>query len=278
MLRVFFLAILFLFSTQAFALTTKGKYFDRVITVIFENKNYADAMKQPFFAELAKKGANFSNFLALTHPSQPNYIALTSGSTYNVKDDQVVNLNVNNIVDLLEAKNVSWKVYAEEYPGNCYTKATSKNYARKHNPFISYLDIQKNPARCANIVNANQFDQDAASGNLPSYVFYVPNNKNNGHDTTVAFSDKWYRQKFGPYVADSQFMQNTILISTFDESEPTAPRNQIYTSVVGSSVVAGNYADSLNIYSLLNMVEDNWNLGSLGQGDATARPVPNIWR
>lgn len=127
-------------------------------------------------------------------------------------------------------------------------------------------------------MNAVQFDQDAASGNLPSYVFYIPNNKNNGHDTTIAFADKWYSQKFKSYIEDSQFMQNTILISTFDESEQSAPRNQIYTSVVGSTVVAGNVSDALNIYSLLNMIEDNWNLGNLGKFDVTARPIPNIWR
>ncbi len=278
MLHKISLAIFILFSTQTFAMTAKGKYFDRVITVIFENKNYSDVMKQTFFAELANKGANFSNFLALTHPSQANYIALTSGSTYGVTDDSVVDVNAKNIVDLLEAKNISWKVYAEDYPGNCYVRATNRNYARKHNPFISYLNIQKNPSRCANIVNAIQFDQDAKTGNLPSYVFYVPNNKNNGHDTSVAYADRWYGQKFKPYVSDSQFMQNTILISTFDESEQSAQKNQIYTSIVGSSVVVGTFAEALNIYSLLNMVEDNFSLGSLGKGDLTARPVPNIWR
>lgn len=227
-------------------------------------------MKQPFFAELARKGANFSNFLALTHPSQPNYIALTSGSTYNVTDDRVVNLGAQNIVDLLEAKNISWKVYAEDCPGNCFTRSANGNYARKHNPFISYLNIQNNPTRCANIVNASQFDQDVASGHLPNYVFYVPNNKNNAHDTTLAFADKWYGQKFGSYVADAQFLQNTILISTFDESEPSAARNQIYTSIVGSGVLAGTVSELLNIYSLLNMIENNWTLGNLGKSDATA--------
>lgn len=279
MSKAFFLTLVSLvFSIQSFAVTQDGKYFNRVITVIFENKNYSDVMRQPFFSELARTGANFSNILALTHPSQPNYIALTSGSMYNVTSNSVVTLNVRNIIDLLEAKGISWRVYAEGYPGNCYLGATRGNYARKHNPFISYVNIQNNPVRCANIVSAVQFDQDAANGTLPSYVFYIPDNKNSGHDTSVGYADRWYGEKFRKYVGDNRFMQDTVVISTFDESEPQASRNQIYTSIVGPSVKAGSYSTPLTLYSLLHLIEDNWNLGNLGKEDVTAPPIPNIWQ
>ena len=240
-----------------------GKYFDRAIFVIFENTNYSAAIKQPFFKQLADNGAHFSNFLAITHPSQGNYVALTSGALNGVTGDGNINLNVNNIVDLLEAKGLTWKVYAEDFPGNCFVGGSSRNYARKHNPFISYLNIQKNPARCANIVNATQFDQDAANGNLPNYVFYIPNAKNDGHDTGVAFADKWYAQKFSGYLNNPGFMNNSVLISTFDESGASA-KNQIYLSIVGPTVKPGIVSESLNLYSLLSLIEENWSLGSLG--------------
>jgi len=279
MLKIsFFTVISFLISVQTFAGVRSGKYFDRVITVIFENKNYADAMKQPFFQELARTGANFSNFYGMTHPSQPNYIALTSGSMQGVTSNDVVNIDSTNVIDLLEAKGITWKVYAEDYPGNCYTGATSRNYARKHNPFISYLNIQKNSARCANIVDASQFDRDASDGSLASYVFYIPNNKNNGHDTTIAYADRWYSQTFRKFVSGNRMLANTILVSTFDESEPLAPRNQIYTSIVGPTVKAVQISSALNLYSLLNLVEDNWDLGNLGREDATAAVIPYIWK
>ena len=264
------------FSSGAFAGTQSGKYFDHIVFVVFENTNYSAAMKQPFFASLATKGANFSNFLALTHPSQANYIALTSGSMNGVKGDGKVDLNVQNVVDLLEAKNLTWKVYVEDYPGNCFTGDSSGNYARKHNPLISYVDIQKNPSRCGKIVNATQFDKDIASGSLPNYVFFVPNLKDDGHDTGVAYADKWYSQKFGPLLNNADFMKNTVLVSTFDESGASA-KNQIYTSVVGPAVKAGDYPQNLDIYSLLILVEQNWNLGNLGKSDATAMALPNIW-
>lgn len=72
-------------------------------------------------------------------------------------------------------------------------------------------------------------------------------------------------------------MTNTILISTFDESGISL-KNQIYTSVVGGGVAPGVHGDDLNLYSLLRLVEDNWSLGNLGLGDATAIPIPNIWK
>jgi hypothetical protein len=268
---------MFFYSLPSFATPVKGKFFDRAIFVIFENTNYSDAMKQDFFKKLSTEGAHFSNMKSITHPSQGNYVALTSGSTNGVKGDGVINLNVPNIADLLDAKNISWKIYAEDYPGHCFTGKSSGDYHRKHNPFISYVNIQTNPARCANIVNASEFDNDIANGTLPEYVFYVPNQKNDAHDTGVAYANKWYKATFGPLLNNPNFMENTILISMFDEDNFTS-KNQIYTSIVGLSVQSIDVSDPVNTYSLLRLIEENWGLGDLGKEDATAPAIPNIWQ
>jgi phospholipase C len=263
----------------AAATPLKGKLFDRAIFVVFENANYQDALDQAFFTGLTQTGAGFTNFSAEAHPSQGNYIALTSGSLNGVYGDGTYDLEVANLADLLDAKGISWKVYAEGYPGNCYTGAAEGTYVRKHNPFISYGSIQHDTARCAKIVNATQFDLDLASGQLPEYVFYVPDLNNDGHDTDAAFAADWYAQKFGPLISDATFMNNTLLVSTFDESGGYFDKNQIYTSLVGPMVRAGaSTADPLDHYSLLRMVEENWSLGSLGQSDATAAPITGIWQ
>lgn len=278
MLRIKFLGLMVvLFTLSAHATPHTGKNFDHAIFVIFENTNYANAVKQPFFKELADSGTLFTNFLALTHPSQGNYVALTSGSLNGVQNDKSVDINSTNVVDLLEAKGLTWKVYAEDYPGNCFTGKSNGNYVRKHNPFISYLNIQKNASRCANIVDSAEFDKDAASDSLPNYIFYIPGLKEDGHDTGAAYADQWYRQRFSPFLKDAKFMADTILISTFDESG-ISMKNQIYTSIVGPSVKPGLVSDALDIYSLLILIEDNWDLGNLGKADAKAAPMPNIWR
>jgi phospholipase C len=264
-------------TATANAALPAGKHFDRAIFVVFENTNYADALAQPFFGRLAAQGASFTNLLALAHPSQGNYIAITSGALNGVSGDGTYNLDVQNLTDLLEAKGLDWRVYAEDYPGNCF-KGNQGKYVRKHNPFISYLNVQNSPERCAKIVNAAQFDIDAKNGTLPSYVMYIPNLDNDGHDTGVGVADAWYSGKFGPYLADPAFLNRTILVSTFDESGSYFGKNQIYTSIVGSGVAAGPVNDSLTILSLLTLLEANWDLGNFGKDDATAKPMPNIWR
>lgn len=277
MLNKIVLLIITLLTLGAQAKAATGKYFDHAIIVVLENTNYANALQQPFLKQLADSGATFSNLTGLTHPSQGNYVALTSGALNGVKDDRKYDLNVNSIADLLEARGLTWKVYAEDFPGKCFVGTSSKGYTRKHNPFISYVNIQTNPSRCANIVEALQFDQDAAKGKLPNYAFYVPNLKNSGHDTNVTYAAKWYGQKFSRYISDAQFMANTILITTFDESGSSS-KNQVYTSIVGPAVQPNVYPNAVTHYSILQLIELNFDLGNLGKQDATANQIPNIWR
>jgi len=265
---------LLLFSPNLWA----AAKFKRVVTVIFENEDASVALQQPFFASLADQGALLANFSAETHPSQANYIALTSGDLQGVKGDGNVNLDVANVADLIEAQGLSWKVYAENFPGNCFTKASKGKYARKHVPFISYVNIQSNSDRCARIQDENAFDQDVASGNLPTYSLYVPNLDNDGHDTGVAFADKWFSKKFGKLVKDASFMKDTLLIVTFDENSGLG-KNKIYTVLLGDQVQTGFASqNSYSHYSLLRLVEDELGLGTLGLKDQSAATIDDVWR
>jgi Phosphoesterase family len=254
--------------------------FKHIITVVLENTDYSSALDQPFLASLIKRGATFRNFHAESHPSQPNYVAMISGSTSGVYGDGQVNLGGNHVGDLLEAAGLDWKVYAEDYPGNCFLGMTSGDYARKHVPFISFKNVQQNSARCAKVATAGDFDTDSAGGALPAYTFYVPNLKNDGHDTGVAYADKWLQQKFGPMLNDPAKMDGTLFVVTFDESEsPFDSNNQILTILVGNMVKPGvDNNDNLNHYSLLRLVEENFGLGTLSRGDSSAAAINGVWQ
>ncbi|AZZ37471.1 hypothetical protein CIK05_11925 [Bdellovibrio sp. qaytius] len=279
MVNKFLLGLCSIFISAAAFAGASGKYFDRVVYVVFENENYVAAIKGPFFTKLAKGGAAFTSFTAVTHPSQGNYVAMTSGAQNGVTGDSKYDINVKHIADLLEARGLTWKVYAENYPGNCFVGTKNGTYRRKHNPFISYVNIQKDKKRCANIVNATQMDKDIAANTLPNYVFYVPDMNNDGHDTNVDYSDKWYNKRFSGFLTNPNFMDNTLLISTYDENGG-ATGNQIYTSFYGPMVKPGTVvADKLNHYSLMKLIEENWDLGNLGKNDATAKAIPaSVWR
>jgi hypothetical protein len=155
-----------------------GKTFDHVFFMVFENHALNQALGNADFANFARDGLLLSNYFATFHPSQPNYIDMIAGQRYGCTNDANIDIDGVTLIDLLEAKSVSWKFYQELYPtpGTCFLGACSGpqnscKYARKHNPIISFLSTQNNSARCANIVDENAFASDLASGNLPQYRY-----------------------------------------------------------------------------------------------------------
>jgi hypothetical protein len=246
--------------------------------VVLENTDYENALAQPFLKDLAARGALLSNAFAETHPSFPNYVALTAGSTYGLSSNSEVTLDVPHIGNLLEGAGRTWKVYAEGYPGNCFLGPNAGAYVRRHVPFLSFLNVQTNPARCQRIVNASVLASDIENGTLPDYGFYVPDLNNDGHDTGVAFADQWLAQTFGPRLQDSRFTDGTLFVVTFDEGTATGS-NHIYTALYGAGVVPGSVSTSrYDHYSLLRTIEDALGLGTLGQEDARASAISGVWQ
>ncbi|EGF83608.1 hypothetical protein BATDEDRAFT_86023 [Batrachochytrium dendrobatidis JAM81] len=243
--------------------------FDRFFVIVLENTNYSDAMADTYLGTtLAEKGRLLTSYSAIRHPSQPNYLAMISGSTQGNKNDKNVNVNSNTIVDLLETGGISWGSYQESYPGRCSTATSSGTYRRKHNPFISFTNIAKDPARCAKIVPATQLNKDIAKNSVPSYVFYTPDMNNDGHDTDVSYASNWLEGFLEPLLTKPIF-SNTVFLITFDED--ASDSNQVYAMLVGGPAAPGTTdSNSYNHYSQLATVEANWNLGNLGQGDASA--------
>src|ERR1700736_17368 len=245
----------------------------KIMMVVLENTDYDTALHQPFLASLAERGALLTHFTAEAHPSQPNYIALISGSTFRVHSDGKVSLAARHIGDLVETKGLRWKVYAESYPGNCFLGTGAGTYVRKHVPFLSFKNVQNDQARCgARIVSASELANDIRNGKLPDYSLYVPDLKNDGHDTGVAYADHWLSTTFGSLLQDPKFMKGLLFVVTFDESKSYLfVGNHVVTILVGDAYRPGTRLDAnYNHYSLLRLVEDEFALGSLGQNDAHA--------
>ena len=252
--------------------------FKRIVIVVLENENESNAIDQPFMKSLAARGAYLGSYQAITHPSQPNYIAMVAGDLHGVLDDGNVDLDVRPLGDLLEAKGLRWKVYAEGYPGKCRLDARIGLYVRKHVPLISFKNVQSDRARCANIVDASEIFDDIAAGALPEYALFIPDINNDGHETGVEFADRWLEATFGPLLNDPRFMKDMLFVVTFDESRRFGG-NQIYTAFYGESVIAGSISDHpWNHYSLLRTIEESFHLGTLGLNDQSADPISGIWR
>eukprot|EP01012_Entosiphon_sulcatum_P022831 TRINITY_DN27813_c0_g1_i1.p1 TRINITY_DN27813_c0_g1~~TRINITY_DN27813_c0_g1_i1.p1 ORF type:complete len:287 (+),score=79.60 TRINITY_DN27813_c0_g1_i1:29-862(+) len=248
-----------------------GKHFDRIMIINFENQAYEDVIQNPDFLAMAKRGRILTNYYAITHPSQPNYMCQVSGATY-VTDDSNHDVEACNIADLLDAKHITWKAYQEDFPGNCFTGKSSGKYYRKHNPLISFTSIHNNASRCAHIVEAGQLQKDLASRSLPQFLYYTPNIDNDGHNTNIPFAGKYLTSFLLPLLDDSYFTTGTLIVITWDEDDDNH-KNHIYTALLGKGVLPGSSdATHYTHYSLLRTVEDNWGLGSCNRNDTTATP------
>jgi hypothetical protein len=249
----------------------------RIFVVVLENTDYKDALKQPFQAELARKGAVLTNFYALSRPSQPNYISLVAGNAFGVKSNDNVVLNQRHLGDLLEEKGKSWKSYAEDYPGNCFQGLNEGVYWRKHEPFLSFANILENKERCnARVVNASELEKDFIAGKLSDFSLFIPNNLSNGHDTGFVHADTWLQKRFEPLLRDARFMKDMLFVVTYDEGSPKG--QHILTLLYGNGIRPGARSDQkLTHFSLLKTFEELLSVGSLHQEDERAASIEGVW-
>ena len=252
--------------------------FKKIVTIILENTNYETALANPYLANLIKSGSFLNNYYAITHPSYPNYLALTGGSTFGQTNDGQEDLDKTNLSDLFDAGGISWKVYAEGLPKSCFLGVQANSYVRKHVPFASYVDVQKNPDRFNKIVDAKQLKTDVADNKLPQYSLYIPDLNNDGHDTGVNYAANWLNSFLTPLQNNPNFAQDTLVVVTFDEDHGD-DNNHIYTLLLGQPVIAGVKVNTrFDHYSLLRTVEYNFNLGNLGREYIKATDITGVWK
>lgn len=276
------------------------KHFEKIMIMMFENMSYPEIKNEPTFKKLvtytgydlddsghlvkvlnkqtpANLGYaffstyynNHSGGILPTRPSQPNYIAMTSGSIHGIIDNEIHDLKVDNLGKELIDANISWKVYAEDLPdpgsvgkNKCFTASTfpsDDGYKRKHEPFISYMNIQENYHFCKNIVNSIHLNEDLDKGIMPAVSFYIPNQINDGHNGSLserisranAFLSKMMGtdEKTGeplPNAANAplqKFMaQGGLVVIAFDEPSTTGnPDLSMYMLLAGKMINSGAY-------------------------------------
>jgi hypothetical protein len=248
--------------------------FNHVYLLLLENEEFTSLVgnsKAPYLNSLIADYGLATNYYGVAHPSQPNYLALFSGSTQGVTDDNNHDLGATNLADQLDAHGKTWAVYAQDYPGNCFTASSSNGqgegigsagtYARKHNPAISFTDISTDPTRCARIHNLAGFDPAAAD-----FEMIVPNECNDMHSCPIGTGDDFLKT-FIPLITTSPPFADSILFITTDEgTSDVGGGGRVATIVVSPLVGAGSRsAVRYDHYSLLRTIEDSWNLGCLGQ-------------
>ncbi len=257
---------------QALAAAPAVPRYDHVVMVIMENHS-ADSIipnaAAPYINSLASTGANMTQSFGVTHPSQPNYIALFAGSQLGVVDNTCPNtLNADNLGAQLIAAGQTFVGYSESMPSAGYTGcATASGYARKHNPWVNFPTV---PAASNQPLTSLPTDWAA----LPTVSIVVPNLFNDMHDGTIAQADSWLHDGFDGYLQWAK-THNSLLVVTFDEDDNNAG-NRIPTIFAGAGVRAGQYPERITHYNMLRTLQDMYGLPPLAN-TATAGPIVDIW-
>ncbi|OAQ96073.1 hypothetical protein LLEC1_06267 [Akanthomyces lecanii] len=267
-----------------------GKAFDRLVIIYFENQNYDKSIGDPNFNYFAKKGILLDNYFAVTHPSQPNYMASIAGDYFGMQNDNFIRAprNISTVIDLLEYRGISWGHYQEDMPFSGFEGMGFKNqnngkndYVRKHNPAIMHDSVVHWESRLSQIKNLSMIDtsrsmfhKDLNDDKLPQWMFITPNMTSDGHDTDVTTAGAWCRTFLEPLLDDEKFMKKTLVLLTFDENETYPNRNQILGVLIGDAVpkelVGTTDSNFYNHYSEIATASANWDLPTLGRWDVGA--------
>jgi hypothetical protein len=277
------LAALFLLGCQSTdaakpQLTVAADGKSHLFVIVMENKEY-DAVigsgDAPYFNSLARRYTSPTHFYGVRHPSLPNYLALTAGTTFGVTDDCTdCQQSGRNIVDQLEAAHVSWKAYMGGMPRACFKGASDGQYAKKHDPFMYYPSVANSGSRCAKVVPEKQLSRDLAAGRLPTYSFLSPGLCDDTHDCGVDQGDKYLGRIVPPIL--KALGPHGFLVLTYDEGTSTDHTGgRIATVIAGKGVKRGaKPAATYNHYSTLRTIEDALRLPHLRHaGDAGVKSL-----
>jgi phosphatidylinositol-3-phosphatase len=255
-------------SSRPGTASTQSVATGHVVIVVMENHSYSDVIgssQAPYLNSLARQGRSLTRMYAITHPSEPNYVALFSGTTHGLTDDSCPHRYTGSNLgrELLDAHR-TFAGYSEGLPGTGSTACSAGAYARKHAPWVNFADLPTS-------VNKPLSSMPTDYARLPTVSFVIPDLNHDMHDGSVRQGDTWLKQHLGGY-ARWAAAHDSLLVVTWDEDD-RSESNRIPTVVVGARVTAGRVGTRLTLYSVLRMLEDRYGLHRLG-ASATAPAIP----
>jgi hypothetical protein len=237
-----------------------------VFVIVMENRSYAQVAGNGYIAELAAQYGVATDYHGVSHPSLPNYLAMTSGSTWGIADDGFHPLPDGGLGAQLSNAGIDWRAYMEGMNNGCFNSRYP--YALKHNPFAYY-----GSACPSQIVPFSQFRTDISGASVPRFVWITPDLCHDGHDCSNAVADAWLSQTVPMIVNSSAWQDNGVLLITWDEGEDSA--NSVLTLVIHPDPLVHQSAKPYDHYSLLATIEDQLGVARLGLA-AQATPMSDL--
>ncbi|WP_133247562.1 putative Ig domain-containing protein, partial [Arthrobacter sp. H-02-3] len=222
---------------------------DHIVILMDENQKDTSIIgnsSAPYLNSLATSGANMTQTFAESHPSQPNYLALFSGSTQGVTDDSYPHSFT---TTMLEGQ---LKAAGRTFTGFAEGQTSRTNYLAYHSPWNNWASIPSSER-----LDYSAWPTDFTT--LPTVSFVVPDSCNSMHDCSVGTGDTWAMNHMDTYLQWAK-THNSLLITTWDENDSSASPNKIATFFNGANVIPGNYTQTINHYSMLGMIQDAYGL------------------
>ncbi len=242
-----------------------------IVIIIEENKPFTKIIgnpSAPYINDLTKRGVLFTASYGVTHPSQPNYLALISGSTHGISsNDCPLELSGSNLASELIDKGMSFASYAESMPQPGFDGCSHDEYFRKHNPLANWRRLKQ--------FNRTFDDFPVDPGELPTVALVIPNQHNDMHDGSISQGDVWLTKNIDHYVRWAM-MHDSLLILTWDEDDDSED-NRIATFFIGPMVKPGVSDQHITHYNVLRTIEEMYGLSYLGDSNLV-EPVTGIWK
>jgi len=269
--------------------------YKHIIIVMEENHDYnalIGSVNSPYITWLSQNGALFTDSHGVTHPSQPNYLAIFSGSTQGVADDKCLAsetpYTTPNLGAALIGKGLTFKGYAQTMPSAgylpCYYKTSTVTglslYARKHAPWVNWQGDKANNIPASVSLPMTDFPTDYSQ--LPTVAFVIPDMDHDMHNigapgdaAAIQRGDKWLKENLESYAKWAK-SHNSLLIITFDEDDSRTAVNQIPTIFYGAHINTGKYSEHINHYNVLHTLEAMYGLPV--SDNETADVIKDVWK
>lgn len=267
---------------------------DHIVIVMEENHGYDQIVgsdSAPYINKLVAEGALFTDAHGVTHPSQPNYLAIFSGTTQGITGDQCLKdstpFTTPNLGAALLKNGYTFKGFAQSLPSVGYlecgdVKSTLTGgiiYGRKHCPWINWQGDKKNNFPDSLSQPMSAFPKDF--NQLPTVAFAVPDMDHDMHNigtvgdsAAIVRGDNWVKENLSAYVEWAK-THNSLLILTYDEDQFT-PKNHILTLFVGANIKPGKYSENINHRNVLKTLETMYGLHV--QDTTKAVAIKDVWK
>ena len=201
--------------TAAGALAAPMPRYKHIFIIVAENRSFDQIIgraEAPRLNALAREYGLATRFYGEVHPSEGNYVAMLGGDTFGIHDDDAWfcepytisascphamlpgyvshSITAPSLMDRLAAAKLTWKGYFEDLPapgsldifsGTGAADAPAELYAAKHNGFINFERVRKDPELAQKIVPLGQLAADLAGHGAPNYSHIILNQCNDMH-------------------------------------------------------------------------------------------------